>query len=79
MDKLSKLGSDNNNIVCYTFQLKYVFWLEEEVSRTVGQTQGEQHLLKLPREITTWNFDSHVISSGSLKPRKKRISTHFCS
>ena len=39
MDKLSKLGSDtNNNIVCYTSQLKYVFWLEEEVSRTVGQT-----------------------------------------
>ena len=25
------------NTFCYTFQLKYVFWLEENVSRAVGQ------------------------------------------
>ena len=23
---------------CYTFQLKYVFWLEESVSRALGQS-----------------------------------------
>ena len=27
----------NNNVKCYTSQLKYVFWLEEKVSSAVGQ------------------------------------------
>ena len=25
------------NLHCYTSQLKYVFWLEENVSRVIGQ------------------------------------------
>ena len=28
----------NNKQHCYTSQLKYVFWLEENVSRVIGQT-----------------------------------------
>ena len=28
---------DTNNDDCYTLQLKYVFWLEENVSRAMGQ------------------------------------------
>ena len=27
----------SNNKDCYTSQLKYVFWLEENVSRVIGQ------------------------------------------
>ena len=38
-----------NNSYCYTSQLKYVSWLEENVSRTIGQNsmtpQGEQNLM----------------------------------
>ena len=48
------------------------FWLEENVSRAVGQNfltpKGEHKTHKLPRETITWTFDSHVIRSCSLKP-----------
>ena len=61
----------------YTSQLKYIFWLEEDVSRAVDQNS------LTPRETTT--FDTHVIRSCSLKPRqscvpagfKQTIFTHF--
>ena len=32
---LSDLGK--TKLYCYTSQLKYVFWLEENVSRVIGQ------------------------------------------
>jgi len=37
---------------CYTSQLKYVFWLEENVSRVIGKSfmtpEGEQSLRTVP-------------------------------
>ena len=42
-------SSGSYNYICYTFQLKYVFWLEENVSPAVGQNsltpKGEQKSL----------------------------------
>ena len=41
--------SDVNKSICYTSQLKYVFWLEENVSRVTGQNfmtpLGEQNFI----------------------------------
>ena len=45
------------NSYCYTSQLKYVFWLEENVSRVIGQNFM---ISWRPRATTTWTFDSHV-------------------
>ena len=84
---VSKDNQRNNN-VCYTSKLKYVFRLDENVSRVMGQNsltpQGEQNAV-LRRQTTTWTLDSHVISSCPLKPReiwepagvKQTISSQF--
>ena len=66
---------------CSTCHLKYVYRLEENVSRAQGQNS------QLPGETKTWTFDSHVIRSCFLKPWqiyepagvKQTISSQFFS
>ena len=66
-------GKEMYKDFCYTSQLKYVFRLEENVSRAMGQNSltplGEQNSLT-PLGTTTWTFDSHVIRSCTLKRRQ---------
>ena len=53
-----------NNLYCYTSQLKYIFRLEENVSK-LRTPQGEQNSLP-PGKTTTWTFDAHVMRSCSV-------------
>ena len=49
----------------------YISWVKElQVSFFIGSGHKSLWRTKLPRERTTWTFDSHVIRSYSLKPRQ---------
>ena len=77
----SKTADDRANSYCYTSQLKYVFRLEVNVSRAVGQNSltslDEQNSLA-PWETTIGTFDSHVIRSCSLKHSTSHIPKQMC-
>ena len=63
-----------NNEFCYTSQLKYVFWLEENVSRVIGQNfmtpEGNNNLnFRLTRDqvVHLWNGGKSVRQPTSSK------------